>query len=54
MRKVKGKNWLIFILPSLTTLALFMIAEIDIPGEGIIHVTPDDLISLQSFLFKTG
>lgn len=54
MRKIKGKNWLIFILPSLTTLALFMIAEIDIPGEGIIHVTPDDLISLQSFLFKSG
>jgi hypothetical protein len=54
MRKTQGKNWLIFILPSLTTLALFMIAEIDIPGEGIIHVTPDDLISLQSFLFKVG
>lgn len=54
MRKIQGRNWLIFILPSLTTLALFMIAEIDIPGEGIIHVTPDDLISLQSFLFKTG
>ncbi|MCS3433771.1 hypothetical protein [Klebsiella sp. BIGb0407] len=54
MRKIQGKNWLIFILPSLTTLALFMIAEIDIPGEGIIHVTPDDLISLKSFLFKAG
>lgn len=54
MRKIQGKNWLIFILPSLTTLALFMIAEIDIPGEGIIHVTPDDLISLKSFLFKVG
>lgn len=54
MRKIHGKNWLIFILPSLTTLALFMIAEIDIPGEGIIHVTPDDLMSLKSYLFKVA
>lgn len=54
MRKIHGKNWLIFILPSLTTLALFMIAEIDIPGEGIIHVTPDDLMALKSYLFKAG
>lgn len=52
IRGTKGKNWLILILPSLTTLALFMIAEIDIPGEGVIHVTPDDLISLKEFLFK--
>ncbi|HGN1705235.1 TPA: hypothetical protein ACKRTE_001066 [Providencia rettgeri] len=54
IRGTKGKNWLILILPSLTTLALFMIAEIDVPGEGMIHVTPDDLILLQEFLFKDG
>ncbi len=54
IRGTKGKNWLIVILPSLTTLALFMIAEIDIPGEGVIHVTPDDLVLLQDFLFKDG
>ncbi|MBP6121863.1 MULTISPECIES: bestrophin-like domain [Providencia] len=54
IRGTKGKNWLILILPSLTTLALFMIAEIDIPGEGVIHVTPDDLVLLQDFLFKDG
>ncbi|HEQ1856582.1 TPA: hypothetical protein VEO38_000070 [Providencia alcalifaciens] len=54
IRGTKGKNWLIVILPSLTTLALFMIAEIDIPGEGVIHVTPDDLLLLQDFLFKDG
>ncbi|MCB4812547.1 hypothetical protein QDQ39_06940 [Providencia rettgeri] len=45
---------MILILPSLTTLALFMIAEIDVPGEGMIHVTPDDLIMLQEFLFRDG
>ncbi len=54
IRGTKGKNWLIIILPSLTTLALFMIAEIDIPGEGVIHVTPDDLALLQEFLFRDG
>ncbi len=31
-----------------------MIAEIDVPGEGMIHVTPDDLIMLQEFLFRDG
>lgn len=30
-------------LPGLMSLALFMIAEIDTPGQGIIRVTPDDL-----------
>ncbi|OBY37158.1 hypothetical protein PR729_09025 [Providencia rettgeri] len=50
----KGKNWLILILPSLTTLALFMIAEIDVPGEGMIHVTPDDLICYRSFYLELG
>ncbi len=54
IRGTKGKNCLILILPSLTTLALFMIAEIDVPGEGMIHVVPDDLVLLQEFLFKDG
>lgn len=53
LRGTKGQNGLVFILPFLTTLALFMIAEIDVPGEGVIHVTPDDLVSLQTFLFAT-
>ena len=35
---------MILILPLLTTMALFMIAEIDIPGEGVIHVVPDNLV----------
>lgn len=46
-RKEHGLNLLILVLPSLTTLALFIIAEIDIPGKGVIHVTPDDLLSLK-------
>ncbi len=40
-------NLLILLLPFLITLALFIIAEIDIPGKGVIHVKPDNLLSLK-------
>ena len=30
-------------LPVMISLSLFLVAEIDIPGEGIIRVTPEDL-----------
>ncbi|UNK21932.1 hypothetical protein [Yersinia intermedia] len=52
IRGLHGSNMLMLVLPFLTTLALFMIAEIDIPGEGIIHVTPDDLEALKIAVFK--
>lgn len=48
-----GRHLFIILLPSLTALALFMIAEIDFPGEGIIRVKPDDLHQLAISLFKT-
>lgn len=51
IRGLPGNNIMILILPLLTTMALFMIAEIDIPGEGVIHVTPDDLMNLRTDLF---
>lgn len=44
----------IILLPGLMTLALFMIAEIDLPGEGIIRVTPDDLQQLTFSLFDNS
>ena len=43
-------HFYLLILPVLTSLALFMIAEIDIPGQGIIRVTPDDLEQLSMSL----
>ncbi|MDQ8934472.1 bestrophin-like domain [Acinetobacter rudis] len=46
-RKEQGINTIILLLPFLITMALFIIAEIDIPGKGVIHVTPDDLLSLR-------
>lgn len=42
------------LLPGLTALALFMIAEIDLPGEGLIRVTPDDLHQLASMLARAS
>lgn len=33
----------LLVLPVMISLSLFLIAEIDTPGEGIIRVTPDDL-----------
>ncbi len=33
----------LLVLPLLTSMVLFVIAEIDIPGQGMIRVTPDDL-----------
>lgn len=51
IRGLRGNNMMILILPLLTTMALFMIAEIDIPGEGVIHVVPDNLVNLRADLF---
>lgn len=48
IRGLRGRNLLIVTLPLLTTLALFMIAEIDVPGEGVIYVKPRNLVELQS------
>lgn len=38
---------LMLVVPFVTALALFMIAEIDVPGKGVIHVTPDNLQALR-------
>ncbi|MGV3344624.1 hypothetical protein ACGVWS_02355 [Enterobacteriaceae bacterium LUAb1] len=42
------RHFFVLMLPSLMALALFMIAEIDIPGKGIIRVTPNDLKDLYA------
>ena len=46
----RGMKRVLLFFPVLTALTLFMIAEIDIPGEGIIRVTPDDLEAMMSTL----
>lgn len=47
-----NNKMLILLLPFLTAISLFIIAEIDIPGEGIIHVIPIDLEALKSIVSK--
>ncbi len=42
-----GGRALIFMVPVVTALTLFMIAEIDVPGKGIIHVVPDNLQAVR-------
>lgn len=54
VRGQRGSNRLIFIIPAITALALFMIAEIDVPGKGIIHVSPDNLQALLVTLSHGG
>ncbi|MDH5856421.1 hypothetical protein [Lampropedia aestuarii] len=43
IRGKSGRNRLLFFMPAVTALTLFMIAEIDAPGKGVIHVTPENL-----------
>lgn len=45
--------WLL-VVPFVTALTLFMISEIDVPGRGVIHVTPQNLEALQLTLSKGG
>src|SRR5690625_111769 len=54
IRGIKGENWLIVILPLLTTGAFYLIAEIDLPGAGIIRVGADGLLGLKSMLGIEG
>lgn len=49
-RGVRGNNLLIITFPALIALSLFMIAEIDVPGEGLIHATPDNLKTLRELI----
>lgn len=49
-----GSNMLVCIMPIFTALALFMIAEIDVPGKGLIRVAPDNLQALILTLDQGG
>lgn len=49
----RARRILLF-MPVLTALTLFMIMETDLPGQGVIHVTPDDLEALNETLLSGG
>lgn len=54
IRGKSGRNALIFVIPAVTALALFMIAEIDVPGKGIIRVAPDNLKAIHVTVSSGG
>lgn len=54
IRGKTGRNAFLFFIPAVTALALFMIAEIDAPGKGVIHVTPENLKDIRYLLEHRG
>jgi hypothetical protein len=51
-RGVGIKSGLLFVLPMIAAIAFFLIADIDSPRRGFIHVVPQNLISLLESLPK--
>ena len=54
---IRGRNSgsaLLLVVPAITALAMFLIAEIDVPGKGLIHVTPDNLQAIRATLSAGG
>ncbi|KQN99339.1 MULTISPECIES: hypothetical protein [Stenotrophomonas] len=54
---IRGRNSgsaLLLVVPAITALAMFLIAEIDVPGKGLIHVTPDNLQAIRTTLSAGG
>lgn len=49
----RARRILLFV-PVLTALTLFMIMETDLPGQGVIHVTAEDLEALNEVLLSSG
>jgi len=49
-RSPQPKAGLLFALPVLVTIAFLLIADIDSPRGGLIHVVPQNLISLSQSL----
>lgn len=54
VRGKRGSDVLLMVVPAITALALFMISEIDVPGKGVIHVTPYNLEAVRTTLDKGG
>jgi hypothetical protein len=44
----RSRSATLFILPLIVSISLFLIADIDSPRGGIIHVTPRNLASLEA------
>jgi hypothetical protein len=52
--RARRTDWLVFlILPIVVSISLFLIADLDSPRGGAIHVAPQNLISLSQSLHST-
>ena len=49
-RTARVRAGLLFVLPLVVSIAFLLIADIDTPRKGFIHVTPQNLISLSQSL----
>ncbi|MCL7713346.1 hypothetical protein [Stenotrophomonas mori] len=54
IRGARTGSALLLVVPAVTALAMFLIAEIDVPGRGLIHVTPDNLEAIRATLAAGG
>lgn len=54
IRGHNNRHVLVLIIPAVIALTLFMIAEIDVPGKGLIHVTPNNLTSIMTTISSGG
>lgn len=52
LRNARSKRTLIFVLPFIVSVSLLLIADLDAPRGGLIHVEPENLISLAQLLRK--
>jgi hypothetical protein len=50
-RDVKAGTALLLVLPLVVSIAFLLIADIDSPRSGIIHVRPQNILSLQESLY---
>jgi hypothetical protein len=49
-RHIKAKDIVLLVLPLILSISFFLIADIDSPRGGLIHVTPKNLLSLVESL----
>ena len=50
VRNTSGKSILLIVMPVIISIAFLLIADIDSPRGGLIHVAPQNLISLAQSL----
>jgi hypothetical protein len=54
LRNARSKKYLIAILPLILAVSLLLIADIDSPNSGLIHVEPENLKNLAQSLRQSN